>query len=79
MELLRTIKDTLTTAIDNLKDYLDEDTTLTRKTIACIGFTCILIGIIYGFIISPIKKGFNINFINNDFDEDDFDDDDFEE
>lgn len=76
MEFLETVTSTLSdvkeAALDtlsNIKEYLcdffDEETTVTRKTIAIICIISALIGIIYGFMISPIKKGIQVNVTNN--------------
>lgn len=65
--------DTLSDGKEHLSDYLNEETTVTRKTIATIGIICGLIGIIYGFLIAPAKKRIqvNVNSNTNDYDEED--------
>lgn len=68
MDILKTVKDTFTDSIISIKDFFNEETTITRKTIAitCTIFT--LLGIIYGFLIAPVKRGIQINVTNNDND-----------
>lgn len=82
MELLENITDTLTGAkemfLDTLSggreqlcDYLNEETTVTRKTIAIICIICGLLGIIYGFLIAPANKSIEVtvNSDANDYEE----------
>lgn len=67
MNVLETITDTLSDTKDTvldvfydakeaLCDFLDEDTTIKRKTIAIMILIAALIGLIYGLIIAPKKK-----------------------
>ena len=67
MNVLETITDTLSDtkdivmdglcdAKDALCDFLDEDTTVKRRTIAIIILIAALVGLIYGLIIAPKKK-----------------------
>ncbi len=83
MELLEKFRDTLSDAKEmfldavsdgreHLCDYFNEETTVTRKTIATICIICGLIGIIYGFLIAPAKKRIQVNVNNNtnDYEED---------
>ncbi|MDE6432944.1 MAG: hypothetical protein K2L07_01795 [Lachnospiraceae bacterium] len=55
----------MTDAKDYVVDYFTEDTTTTRKKILMLGTICTLVGIVVGFIFSPIKKGIYINISNN--------------
>lgn len=65
MNFLETACDTITGAKDYVVDYFTEDTTTTRKKILMIGAVCTLVGIVTGFLVSPIKKGIYINISNN--------------
>lgn len=67
MNVLETITDTLSDTKDTvlaalcdakeaLGDFLDEDTTIKRKTIAIMILIAALIGLIYGLFIAPKKK-----------------------
>ena len=82
MELLEKFTDTLSGAKEmffdafsdgreHLCDYLNEETTITRKTIAIICIICGLLGIIYGFLIAPANKRIevNVNSNTNDYEE----------
>lgn len=68
MDILKTIKDTFTDTILSIKYFFNEEMVITRKTIAitCTVFT--LFGIIYGFLIAPVKRGIQINITNNEND-----------
>ncbi|MDE6759757.1 MAG: hypothetical protein K2J90_03645 [Lachnospiraceae bacterium] len=83
MELLEKFTDTLSDAKEmfldalsdgreHLCDYFNEETTVTRKTIATICIICGLVGVIYGFLIAPAKKRIqvNVNSNTNDYEED---------
>lgn len=59
------VLDTLSDIKEYFCDFFDEETTVTRKTIAIICIISALVGIIYGFLISPIKKGIHVNVTNN--------------
>lgn len=65
MNILGTVKDTFTTAAISAKEYFNEETTITRKTFAITCTVFVLIGVVYGFLISPIKKGIQVNVTNN--------------
>lgn len=65
MNIFETVCHTVTDAKDYVIDYFTEDTTTTRKKILILGAICTLIGIVAGFIFSPIKKGIYINISNN--------------
>lgn len=65
MNIFKTVCDTVTDAKDYVVDYFTEDTTTTRKKILMLGTICTLVGIVVGFIFSPIKKGVYINISNN--------------
>ena len=63
MNVLKTLTDTLSDtktihydAKEALCDFLDEDTTVKRRTIAIIILIAALVGLIYGLIIAPKKK-----------------------
>lgn len=73
MEIWKTIKETIRDGIDTANDYLNEELSVTRKTILIMGSVFVLIGTIYGFLIAPVKKGIQINVSNtlNRYDEDD--------
>lgn len=89
MDILKTItsalactKETLLTTITNTKenicDFFSEETTVTRKTIAIICIIAALIGIVYGFLLSPIKRGIHVNVINSGSSYDEDEDEDWE-
>ncbi len=65
MNIFETVCHTVTNAKDYVIDYFTEDTTTTRKKILILGAICTLVGIVAGFIFSPIKKGIYINISNN--------------
>lgn len=65
MNIFRTVCDTVTDAKDCVVNYFTEDTATTRKKILMLGAVCTLIGIVVGFILSPIKKGIYVNISNN--------------
>lgn len=67
MNVLKTITDTLSDTKDTmldglcdakeaLCDFLDEDTTVKRRTIAIMILIAAIVGLIYGLIIAPKKK-----------------------
>ena len=64
MDILETVKDTFTDAISSIQEFFNEETTTTRKTLIIICAIFTLIGIVYGFLISPIKKGIQVNVTN---------------
>ena len=64
---------------DGFKEYMDEEDTNTRKQRLKTGFTLVLIGVVIGFIYSPIKKGISIcsnnkNSFSSDVNDDRIDD-----
>lgn len=65
MEIMEKAYDIVTTAKDTITDYFNEDTLTSRKKLLTLSTICLLIGIIAGFIFSPIKKGIYINVSNN--------------
>jgi len=65
MNYVRNVCDFVTDAKDRVMDYFTEDTTTTRRKILILGATCTLVGIVAGFLFSPIKKGIYINISNN--------------
>lgn len=65
MNIFETVYYAVTDTKDYVVDYFTEDTTTTRKKILMLGAICTLIGIVAGFIFSPIKKGIYINISNN--------------
>jgi len=65
MNILETVKDTITDAATSIRDFFNEETTTTRKTVAVTCAIFALIGIVYGFLISPVKRGIQVNVTNN--------------
>ncbi len=65
MNYVRNVCDFVTDAKDRVMDYFTEDTTTTRRKILTLGAVCTLVGIVAGFLFSPIKKGIYINISNN--------------
>ncbi len=65
MNYVRNVCDFVTDAKDRVMDYFTEDTTTTRRKILILGAVCTLVGIVAGFLFSPIKKGIYINISNN--------------
>ncbi len=63
-EVTETICGGLSRAKEAVCDFFDEDATLSRKTFALVCFICILAGVIYGFLLSPVKKGIHVNIAN---------------
>lgn len=57
---LSNTKDTFLDGLTDIKeafyDFLDEDTTIKRKTIVLIILVAALIGLIYGLVFAPKKK-----------------------
>lgn len=64
MDILETVKDTFVNAITFMKEFFNEETTTTRKTLVIVCAIFTLIGIVYGFLIAPIKKGVLVNITN---------------
>lgn len=64
MDILETVKDTFVNAITSMKEFFNEETTTTRKTLVIVCAIFTLIGIVYGFLIAPIKKGVLVNITN---------------
>lgn len=65
MEILNNVKNTALEAAENIQYYFEEETITTRKKIIATCTTFVLAGIVLGFFISPIKKGFYFNISNN--------------
>lgn len=76
MNILETVKDTLTTATSTVSNFFNEETSITRKNFAILCALFALIGIVYGFLIAPIKKGIYVNVSNNGNCANDMEDDD---
>ncbi|MBR1866341.1 MAG: hypothetical protein IJ801_07530 [Lachnospiraceae bacterium] len=74
-DILSDAKDTCTNALSNVKErvctFWDEDTSLTRRNLALICILFALIGVIYGFLLSPVKKGIQVNITNVDDEDED--------
>lgn len=49
------MKDTLRDVWESLKDFFTRDWTLTEKLLMIL--CCVLFGIIYGFMLAPVKRG----------------------
>ncbi len=64
-DFFKTAGDMVTDTKDSIVDYFTRDTYTTRKKIITTCTLCTLIGIIIGFLLSPIKKGFYFNISNN--------------
>ena len=66
---LSDVKEFLWDAIANTKealcDFFDDEMCVTRKSIFIICTISGLIGILYGFLISPVKKGIQVNVNKN--------------
>ena len=74
-DTLSDTKDTFCDGLSNVKeafcDYLDEDTTVRRRTIAIMILVAMIIGLIYGLILAPKKKV--VVEVCDDFDDEDWD------
>lgn len=64
-DFVETAGDMITNAKDAIVDYFTCDTYTTRKKILTTCTLCTLTGILIGFLLSPIKKGFYLNISNN--------------
>lgn len=64
MEVLENVKDTAVQWVGNAKetvsDYMGQETIRSRKEAFLIGGILFLMGIIIGFMLSPMKKGITI-------------------
>lgn len=65
MNILKTVSDAITNTKDSAIYYLTSETYTTRKNLITTCTLCVLTGIILGFLLSPIKKGFYFNISNN--------------
>lgn len=65
IDFFKTAGDMVTDTKDSIVDYFTGDTYTTRKKIITTCTLCTLIGIVIGFLLSPIKKGFYFNISNN--------------
>lgn len=65
MYILETVKETITDTITSIKEFFNEEMTTTRKAVAITCAISALIGIVYGFLISPVKKGIQVNVTTN--------------
>ena len=65
MEIWEKACDIVSDAKESVSDYFLEDTITSRKKLLTLGTICVLIGIITGFLFSPIKKGIYINISDN--------------
>lgn len=65
MDILEKTCNIVSDAKESVTDYFLEDTITSRKKIITLGTICLLIGIITGFLFSPIKKGIYFNISNN--------------
>ena len=48
--------------LDKVKEFFDREWTGTEKVLVII--CCILAGVVYGFLIAPIKKGISCGYNN---------------
>ncbi len=55
----------LTTAKGNVFNFFNGDRITTRKKLITFGAIVFMLGIILGFVFSPVKKGFYFNISNN--------------
>lgn len=65
MNILEKIKDAVYDLCTTVQDFFNDELTFTRKTVIAAISICTLMGMVWGFIISPIKKGIYINISNN--------------
>lgn len=63
--MLETIKDFFENICTTVKDFFEDDVKITRKALLSTTLLCTFVGLITGFIVSPIKKGIYINISNN--------------
>ncbi len=68
------MKDVLKSIWEELKDFFTRDWTMTEKVLVIL--CCVLIGVIKGFLISPVKRGVRC-FSNNHNTYHEIDDDEF--
>ena len=80
MKILETVKEMAGMMVDAIRDYFEEETTTSRRKVIATCTLCTLLGIVLGFLVAPIKKGFYFNISNNgnsigmDNDEEDYED-----
>lgn len=65
MEFLETVKDAASGAAETVYDYFEGDMVTTRRKVMTVCAMFAFAGIVLGFLISPIKKGFYFNISNN--------------
>ncbi|MCM1158818.1 MAG: hypothetical protein NC300_08780 [Bacteroidales bacterium] len=65
MNILETVKDTISDICTSVEDFFTDEISVTRKSLMTVGAVCALVGIVWGFVLSPIKKGIYINIANN--------------
>lgn len=65
MEIMEKAQDIVRDVRESVTDYFMEDTLTSRKNLLTMGTICLMIGMIAGFIFSPIKKGIYFNISNN--------------
>lgn len=58
--------------LENVKEFFERDWTLVEKILVLT--CCVLVGVIYGFLIAPIKKGISCGNNNGNY-YSDFEDD----
>lgn len=51
--------------VSQVKDYFEESKSISRAELVKFGAICVLAGVVYGFLLSPIKKGICVNVTNN--------------
>lgn len=71
MEIIENLKDVVCNAADTANSYLEEELSVTRKTILIVSAFALLLGTIYGFCVSPVRKGIHIEVTNYENDEGD--------
>lgn len=55
----------ITAAKGNVFNFFNSERTTTRKNLLTYGAIVFMLGIILGFVFSPVKKGFYFNISNN--------------
>lgn len=65
MNVLETIKDFICDIVTAVQNFFEEEVVFTKKTFILITALCTAIGLIGGFLVSPIKKGIYFNISNN--------------
>lgn len=64
-EMFNTVTDGFETTKSNVFNFFNGDRITTRKKLMSFGAIVFMLGIIIGFVFSPIKKGFYFNISNN--------------